>query len=156
VPRGARSELPSGIFHVATRGVADDPIFRDDIDRKCFLTLLGSAVARHDWTCHAYCLMTTHYHLILETEQQDLSLGMRRLNGGYSKSFNERHNRRGHLFGSRYSAFVIDSEDHLTASCLYVLENPVRAGLCERASDWPWSDIPILRSQGLSRQPLSN
>jgi REP element-mobilizing transposase RayT len=133
VPRGARSELPSGIFHVATRGVADDPIFRDDIDRKCFLTLLGSAVARHGWTCHAYCLMTTHYHLILETEQQDLSLGMRRLNGGYAKSFNERHNRRG-----------------------YVLENPVRAGLCERASDWPWSDIPILRSQGLSRQPLSN
>jgi REP element-mobilizing transposase RayT len=152
VPRQARSALPGGVFHVATRGVSDDPIFRDDTDRKAFLTLLGSVVARHEWSCHAYCLMTTHYHLIVETERQALSLGMRRLNGGYARSFNERHDRRGHLFGGRYSVYVINSEDHLTASCLYVLENPVRAGLCERASDWPWSDIPVLRSQGLSRK----
>jgi putative transposase len=142
VPRRARADLPSAIYHVTNRGIDEAPIYLDDIDRKTFLTLLGSVVARHDWTCHAFCLMTTHYHLIVETDQPNLSLGMRRLNGGYAQSFNERHDRRGHLFGSRYSIYVIDREDHLEKSCLYVLENPVRAGLCEQPSDWRWSGCP--------------
>jgi REP element-mobilizing transposase RayT len=95
--------------------------------------------------------MTTHYHLIVETDHASLSQGMRRLNGGYAQTFNERHDRRGHLFGDRYSVYAIDREDHFEKSCLYVLENPVRAGLCERPSDWPWSGCPALR-QGLTPQ----
>ena len=142
MPRRARADLPSGIYHVTNRGIDDAPIYLDDIDRKTFLTLLGRVVAGHDWTCHAFCLMTTHYHLIVETDQPNLSQGMRRLNGGYAHSFNERHGRRGHLFGGRYSVYVIDREDHFEKSCVYVLENPVRAGLCERPSDWPWSGCP--------------
>ena len=144
VPRRARSELPNGVYHVTNRGTDERPIYLDDIDRKTFLTLLGSVVVRHDWTCHAFCLMTTHYHLIVETDQPNLSRGMRRLNGGYAQSFNERHDRRGHVFGGRHSVYVIDREDHFEKSCVYVLENPVRAGLCERPSDWPWSGCPAL------------
>ncbi len=85
-----------------------------------------------------------HYHLIVETDQANLSRGMRRLNGGYAQTFNERHDRRGHLFGWRYSVYVIDREEHLEASCLYVLENPVRTGLSEKRGDWPWSGCPAL------------
>jgi REP element-mobilizing transposase RayT len=144
VPRRARADLPSGIYHVTNRGIDDAAIYLDDIDRKTFLTLLGRVVGRHDWTCHAFCLMTTHYHLIVETDHSRLSQGMRRLNGGYAQSFNERHDRRGHLFGSRYSVYVIDREGHFEKSCLYVLENPVRAGLCEVPSEWPWSGCPAL------------
>ena len=144
VPRRARSELPNGVYHVTNRGTDERPIYLDDIDRKTFLTLLGSVVVLHDWTCHAFCLMTTHYHLIVETDQPNLSRGMRRLNGGYAQSFNERHDRRGHVFGGRYSVYVIDRDDHLEASCLYVLENPVRAGLSEKPSEWPWSGCPAL------------
>ena len=152
MPRRARSELPRGIYHVTSRGIEHHPIFVDDTDRRTFLTLFGSAVARYDWTCHAYCLMTTHYHLIVETEQQDLSRGMGRLNGGYAQVFNERHDRRGHLFGGRHSVYVIDREDHLEASCLYVLENPVRAALCKSPRDWPWSGCPSgTVPQGLSQ-----
>jgi len=144
VPRTARADLPNGIYHVVNRGIDDAPIYVDDTDRKTFLTLLGRVVADHDWTCHAFCLMTTHYHLIVETDQPNLSKGMRRLNGGYAQTFNARHNRRGHLFGSRYSVYVIDRENHFEKSCAYVLENPVRAGLCEQPSDWPWSGCPVL------------
>jgi REP-associated tyrosine transposase len=129
------------VYHVTNRGVDRAPIYLDDIDRKTFLTLLGLVVSRHDWTCHAFCLMTTHYHLILETDQPNLASGMRRLNGAYAQQFNKRHDRRGHLFGGRYSVYVIDRDDHFEASCLYVLENPVRAGLCKTASDWPWSGL---------------
>ena len=144
MPRTARADLPNGIYHVVNRGIDDAPIYVDDTDRKTFLTLLGRVVADHDWTCHAFCLMTTHYHLIVETDQPNLSQGMRRLNGGYAQTFNARHNRRGHLFGSRYSVYVIDRENHFEKSCAYVLENPVRAGLCEQPSDWPWSGCPVL------------
>ena len=133
-----------GIYHVTNRGTDHCEIFVDDIDRKTFLTLLGSVVARYDWTCHAYCLMTNHYHLIVETAQQELSLGMRVVNGRYAQLFNRRHDRDGHLFKGRYSVFVIERDPHFEASCRYVLENPVRAGLCESASDWRRSGCPTL------------
>jgi putative transposase len=88
--------------------------------------------------------MTNHYHLIVETEQPALSEGMKVLNGRYAQLFNRRHGRDRHLFRNCYSVFVIESDSHLEASCLYVLENPVRAGLCETASEWPWSGCPAL------------
>ena len=144
MPRQPRQQLPDGIYHVTSRGTNHCAIFVDDSDRKTFLTLLGSVVAKYDWTCHAFCLMTNHYHLIVETEQPKLSRGMQVVNGRYAQLFNQRHGRDGHLFRSRYSVYVIDREKHFEASCLYVLENPVRAGLCETPSDWPWSGCPAL------------
>jgi putative transposase len=144
VARRPRRELPGGIYHVVSRGSNRCAIYVDDIDRKTFLTLLGSVVVHHGWTCHAFCLMTNHYHLIVEAEQPDLSRGMQRLNGRYAQLFNQRHDRDGHLFRGRYSAYVIDRESRLESSCRYVLENPVRAGLCKYPSDWPWSGCPAL------------
>jgi putative transposase len=75
----------------------------------------------------------------VETHQDLLSVGLRLLNGRYAQAFNERHERSGHLFGDRYAAFVIRDDDHLRTATEYVLQNPVRAGLCRQADDWPWS-----------------
>ena len=108
------------------------------------MAILGRVVATHEWRCHAFCLMTTHYHLIVETERSKLSRGMQVLNGRYAQLFNQRHDRDGHLFRARYAVYVIEDEVGLEASCLYVLENPVRAGLCEKPSDWHWSGCPAL------------
>jgi REP element-mobilizing transposase RayT len=104
-----------------------------------FLRLLGECVRRFDWDIYAYCLMTTHYHLVLRAAQQALSEGMRRLNGLHARRVNLGVNRRGHLFGARYSSWLIESEEYASAPCRYVLLNPVRAGLCERPEDWRWS-----------------
>lgn len=140
--RRPRSELPSaGVYHVTTRGVARTAIFLDDDERRLFLRLFASEVQRHDWRCHAFCLMTTHYHLVVETELWRLSDGMHRLNGTYAVTFNGRHRRRGHLFGERFAAWVLRDERHLRETCRYVLQNPVRAGLCPTAADWPWAAI---------------
>jgi len=142
VARVLRSALPEhGVFHVVSRGVSESAIYRDDADRKTFLTILGSVVVKWDWSCHAYCLMTTHYHAIVEAEQRHLSRGMHMLNGRYARYFNERHNRHGHLFGDRYGVYVIEEDEHLEASCHYVLDNPIRAGLCATREDWPWSAL---------------
>jgi REP element-mobilizing transposase RayT len=124
---------------VTSRGAAQAPIFADDADRAAFVVLLYSVVRRFTWKCHIYCLMTNHFHLVVETERERLSAGMHRLNGNYARHFNERHDRCGHLFQDRYGAYLIDCERHLANACTYVAENPVRAGLCGRAEDWPWS-----------------
>jgi putative transposase len=83
--------------------------------------------------------MTTHYHVIVETPEANLAVGMQHLNGFYAQRFNERHRRTGHLFQGRYGATLMQSDDHLEATLQYVLMNPVRAGLCDRADDWPWN-----------------
>jgi putative transposase len=134
-----RPRLPDGAYHVTARGTDRAPLFLDDEDRRDFINLLRLIVLGERWRCHAYCLMTNHYHLVLETSRERLSEGMRRLNGRYARRFNWRHDRTGHLFEGRYSAKVIDDERQLSTACAYVLANPVRAGICSRVDDWPWS-----------------
>ena len=139
VPRPLRRDLGDGIYHVTARSVARTDLFADDLDRVTFVRLLAGTAARHGWGCEAFCLMGTHYHLILATSCARLSRGLHRLNGVYAQGFNRRHRRSGHLFGSRFSSWLVESDDHLREACRYVLLNPVRAGLCARPEDWPWS-----------------
>lgn len=143
VPRRPRSELEDGFFHITARAVEGDVLFRDDVDRVDFIEQLARTARAFLWGCHAYCLMTTHYHLLLETSRESLSQGMHRLNGLYAQGFNARHARRGHVFEGRFQAYVIDSEAHFAAAVEYVLNNPVRAGLCASAGEWPWSGRPL-------------
>jgi REP element-mobilizing transposase RayT len=110
VSRILRSSLPDGYFHVYTRGVAETAIFRDDEDRRSFLALLVRTTPRHGWELHALCLMTTHYHAVLEAARGHLSAGMQWLNGMYAQTFNKRYERHGHLFGARFGARCIESE----------------------------------------------
>jgi REP element-mobilizing transposase RayT len=119
--------------------VARSAIARDDEDRRLFLALVAREVQREGWSVHAFCLMPNHYHLVVETALEQLSRGLHRLNGDLAQSFNHRHGRWGHLFGDRFAAFAVEDEQHLLTAAEYVLQNPVRAGLCARAADWTWS-----------------
>ena len=139
MPRLLRTQLPDGVFHVTARGVEQRPIFADEDDRRTFLALLADAIPRYRWRCYAFCLMGNHYHVVVEATRADLSAGFQWLNGRYGRLFNDRHRRSGHLFGSRFASWVVAEDTHLSAACAYVLENPVRAGLCARSEDWRWS-----------------
>jgi putative transposase len=134
-----RRDLPDGHFHLTAFGAGGIHIFPTDLDRLEFLHALGIVSTRYRWRLVAYCLMGTHYHLLVETRCADLVPGMQWLNGVYARGFNKRHERRGHLFGARYDSRVIRDEKHRVAAIDYVLHNPVRAELCPRADDWPWS-----------------
>ncbi len=114
-------------------------IFVDDDDFTLFLAFLKRVVDRFAWNVHALCLMTNHYHLVLETTRAHVSAGMHRLNTLYATGFNAKYGRSGHVFGDRFALRVVEDESHLAAVCRYVVENPVRAGACERASDWRWA-----------------
>jgi putative transposase len=139
--RRPRSSLNNGFFHVTTRGVVGLMIFDDAIDRIAFLQLLRRTIERHDWVCHAYCLMGTHYHLVIHATVDQLSTGMRQLNGIYAQHFNARYERRGHVFAERFSAWVLEDDDHFEATLAYVVGNPVRAGLCRSPEEWQWSGL---------------
>ncbi|MGB4563987.1 MAG: transposase [Dethiobacteria bacterium] len=89
--RPLRIEYPGAVYHITTRGNAQNNIFRDDQDRENFLDILNETVKRHNWLCHAYCLMNNHYHLLIETPEANLSLGMRQINGVYTQRYNKRH-----------------------------------------------------------------
>jgi putative transposase len=124
---------------VTSRGTEGRDVFLDDLDRGLFLTVLGEVVLDRGWVCPAYCLMTNHFHLVVQTPQADLAVGMHRLNSAHANYFNRRHDHVGHLFQSRYAAELIERESHLLESCRYVVLNPVRAGLCRRPGRWQWS-----------------
>jgi putative transposase len=83
--RPLRLEYEGAVYHVTSRGNAGTEIFLDDTDRLRFLEVLGTVVERFGWICHAYCLMTNHYHLLVETPQPNLSRGMQHLNGVYTQ-----------------------------------------------------------------------
>lgn len=137
--RVPRSSLPDGYFHVYARGVPNCPLFVDDADRNTFVELFVRRERDHSWSCVALTLLSTHYHVVVEARRRELSAGMHVLNGQYAQVFNRRHGRFGHLFAERFAARLIESEDYLEDVCRYVLQNPVRAGLCDQPEDWPWT-----------------
>ena len=149
--RPLRIEFPGAVYHVTSRGNARAPIFRGDADRYLFLDTLGDVVEQHGWLCHAYCLMTNHYHLLLETPGANLSRGMRELNGIYAQCFNRRNNRVGHVFQGRFKGILVQRESHLLELARYIVLNPVRAGMVHRAEDYRWSSLRA--TLGLVREP---
>jgi REP element-mobilizing transposase RayT len=141
MPRKPRAEAAGAIHHVIAKGNAGSAIVHDDVDRKMLIGRIDRAFELHDWSCWTYCVMDTHFHLVVETPIPNLGVGMRWLKASYAQDFNRRHERRGHLFGGRFYSELIAREEHLVAACIYVVLNPVRAGVADRAEQWPWSSF---------------
>ena len=114
-------------------------MFRDDLDRADFCQRLARTIRRFAWTCNAFCLMRTHYHLLVDVPADRLQIGMHRLNGQYAQNFNREHRRSGHLHGDRYHAEPVVTDGHMLHAFRYIARNPVEAGLCTNPADWLWS-----------------
>lgn len=153
MPRPPRVNVPNGIYHVTSRGNRGQDIFRADRDHDLFLALLTAVIVRCVWSCHGYCLMPNHYHLVVQTPNADLSLGMQRLNGEYAHYFNYVHDKRGHLFQGRFHAVLVESDWHFAELSRYLALNPVRAGLVEAPEEWRWSSYRAM-ADGTASPPL--
>lgn len=149
--RPLRIEYPGAVYHITSRGNARNPIFDDNYDRNVFLSILEEVIKRYNWIGHAYCLMDNHYHLLAETVDPTLSLGMRYLNGVYTQRFNYRHERVGHILQGRFKSILVDRDSYLLELCRYVVLNPVRAGNVKSASAYRWSSYKS--TAGLSNPP---
>jgi putative transposase len=137
--RPPRIADPECFWHVGARGNRQLHLFLDTRDRRTFLARVALVAARHDWQCHAYCLMGTHYHLLLGFDEPTLSRGMHALNSGHAHAYNARHGSEGHVFERRFWSRAVDSEPGLLGAARYIELNPVRAGLVTHPRDWPWS-----------------
>jgi len=149
--RPLRLEYPGAVYHVMARGHERSTIFREKSDREKFYSVLATVAGNERWELHGYCLMGNHYHLLVETPEGRLSRGMKDLNGRYAQWFNWRHERRGHLFESRFRSVLVQKESHLLELLRYVVLNPVRARLVEKAGDWEWSSYRA--TAGISPAP---
>ena len=138
--RPLRLEYAGALYHVTSRGDRQEDIYESDADRRLFLSVFADVCSHYNWTCHAYCLMSNHYHLIIETPDANLSKGMRQLNGEYTRKFNRAHKRVGHVFQGRYKAIHVEKEAYLLELSRYVVLNPVRAYMVRQPIDWPWSN----------------
>jgi len=153
MPRPLRIEYGGAIYHVMSRGDRREAIYADDEDRTRFLETLGEACTKTGWRLHAWCLMGNHFHLVLETPQPNLCVGMKWLLGTYTQRYNRRHRHWGHLFGGRYKAQMIDgrSASYLRTACDYVHLNPARAGIVaaeEPLETYRWSSYPAYLKPG--------
>ncbi|MBQ3283460.1 MAG: transposase [Atopobiaceae bacterium] len=138
MPGRMRRASESGFHHVVTKGNADQIIFEDEIDRKAYVELLRRATERDGLAICAWCLMANHVHLVVEDPEGRLSSGMWFVNHGYSKYFNERAGRSGHLFKERFWSEPIEDDGYLLRAVRYFHQNPQVAGVCAQ-QDYSWS-----------------
>jgi REP element-mobilizing transposase RayT len=137
--RPLRIELAGGLYHVTSRGDGREDIYLSDADRLAWLDVFGQVCKRFNWVCHAWCQMTNHYHILIETPEANLAQGMRQLNGVYTQRFNRAHARVGHVFQGRYKAILVERDSYLLELARYVVLNPLRARMVRRIENWPWS-----------------
>ncbi len=137
--RPLRIMYPGAFYHVTSRGNERKAVFKSKRDREKFLEYLESATQRYDARIHTYCLMDTHYHLLLETPSGNLSQIMRHINGAYTTYFNVKRDRSGHLFQGRYKAILVDIDEYAKELSRYIHLNPVRAKMVETPEDYDWS-----------------
>jgi REP element-mobilizing transposase RayT len=141
--RPLRLEFEGAFYHAFSRGNERRDVFRDSHDREQFLDALGDCCERFRVRVHAYCLMSNHFHLLVETPEPNLSQFMKRLLGVYTIRFNRKHRRTGHLFQGRYKAIVVDKENYLLEVSRYIHLNPCRAKtkMVSEPELYPWSSL---------------
>ena len=137
--RAWRIEYEGALYHVLSRGNERGNIVVDDQDRNMFLDTVGEMSQRFEVDICAYVLMDNHYHLLMRTRRANLSRSMQWLGATYTKRFNLRNSRRGHLFQGRFKNMIVQNDAYLLQLSYYIHRNPVRAGMVKRLSSYKWN-----------------
>jgi len=139
VGRKPRLHIEGGLYHILTRGNNCEEIFRDDHDYSTFQETLLKLKGKTGFKLYAYCLMPNHFHLFMEVKSTSTSEIMQRLLTSYSKYYNKRYKKTGHLFQGRYKSIICEKDSYLLELVRYIHLNPYRAGLVKKPVDWEWN-----------------
>jgi putative transposase len=153
--RPLRIELAGGLYHVTSRGDQCEAIYLSELDRLTWIAIFSQVCQRFKWRCHAWCQMTNHYHIVIETLEPTLAKGMRHLNGVFTQYINRTHQRVGHVFQGRYKAILVEQDSYLLQLARYVVLNPVRAGIASKVDDWKWSSYQAMLEPELAPEWLA-
>lgn len=138
-----RIECEGAFYHVMARGNERRRIFTDDEDYSSFLEVLGEMSKSFEVDIFAYVLMGNHYHLLLGTNFPNLSKSMQWLGTSYTRRYNVKHQRNGHLFQGRFKHILVENEGYIMRLSCYIHRNPLRAGIVQRLVSYPWSSYPV-------------
>ena len=147
MPRPARAVVPGVCYHVLNRGNARHDLFHKPADFDAFLRVLAEALGRYPVDLLAYCLMGNHWHVVLRPRADAPREALGRLIGWLCVTHVRRHHAHyqtrggGHLYQGRFKSFPVQEDLHLLTVCRYVEANPLRAGMVQRAEEWPYSSV---------------
>lgn len=150
MPRSIRIQQ-AGYHHVYNRAIEKKRIFNNSDDKDMFIEILNDVSNRYRLTIHCYCIMSNHYHLLVENQLENLSLAMRQLNSKYASYYNKKHKRVGHLWQDRFKSKYILDEKYLYTLYKYIEQNPVKAKICKKIGEYKYSssyailnnDVPL-------------
>lgn len=145
-----REEYKGGIYHVIARGNNKEYIFRESIDKGYFIKLLKENMIGMNYRIYGYVLMDNHYHFVIQTFDKKLQEIMHQINNKYSKYFNYKFKRVGHVFQGRYKAVLVQDERYLLQLVRYIHQNPVKAGMSKSIEEYKWSSDIFYRSSNNS------
>ncbi|MBN1636967.1 MAG: transposase [Deltaproteobacteria bacterium] len=141
MPRKSRIDAPGALHHVIVRGIDRQEIFSDGKDCSAFMERFGDLLMETRTSCYAWALIPNHFHLLLRTGDEPLSVLMKKLLTGYAVNYNRRHNRSGHLFQNRYKSILCQEDSYLLELVRYIHLNPLRAKLVSEyrsLAGYPW------------------
>ena len=141
MPRQARKQSTSGIYHIMLRGINQQTIFENEEDKEKLLQTLNHYKAISGYKVFAYCLMSNHIHLLLKVEKEDLDLILKRIAGSYVYWYNWKYKRRGHLFQDRFKSEPVEDDSYFLTVLRYIHQNPVKAGLCKNIAEYKYSSF---------------
>ena len=121
------------------RGIRRMQIFDDDSDYQVFMTIMKHVFTKFDCILHAYCLMTNHFHLLLETDDVEIGKIMKQLLHDYSMYYNQKHRYKGHLFEGRYVSCLVEDDPYFMQTGRYIHLNPVKAHMVTAPEHYKWS-----------------
>ena len=154
MPTRLRVDL-AGYHHVINRGVNRCVVFDHADDKEMFLQILNKSATIHQVTLHDYSIMDNHYHLLIETQKENIATFMRIVNANYAKYYNKKYGRSGHLWQDRYKSRYITSEDYLYTLIKYIEYNPLEAGLAQKVGEYPFT-LASLIFNAKEHYPCSN
>ena len=161
MPRQARKQSESGIYHIMLRGINRQQIFEGEEDRERFLETLENYKGLCGYTIYAYCLMGNHIHLLIKEGKEDLTLVFKRIAGSYVYWYNWKYHRCGHLFQDRFKSEPVETDEYFLTVLRYIHQNPVKAKLCKYAEEYVYSSMkeylsgPELTDTGFALSMLS-
>ena len=155
MPRLPRIHIERGLYYVETRGDHDQHLFRDDADHEKYLELLSGYKNQYNFSLYAFMLIQDYVKLLIELSSgTTISQLMHDINSSYTKYFNSRYVRKGHLFQERFRAMVVEKDLYLKKLTAYIHLLPREKGLIERLEDYPWTSYRAYMGQDILKKDL--
>ena len=143
MPRKPRINM-AGFHHIVNRGIERSNVYRSDEDKNKFLQIVCKVCRTYKVNVHDYCLMDNHYHLLIQTTSENLSLFMRQVNSNYATYFNKKYKRSGYLWQGRYKSWYIVTDEYLYGLFRYIEQNPIKAKMSQKIGEYPFTLLASL------------